>query len=49
MPNEEERTVNLTKVGNELTLTSLFTQYPDRDSSDAAIYTSGSVEWVFTK
>lgn len=49
MPNEEERTVNLTKVGNELTLTSLFTQYPDRDSSDAAVYTSGSVEWVFTK
>ncbi len=49
--NEEDVVLMLTKVGNEISYTQagLFSQYPDRDDSGGAIYTNGSVEWVFRK
>ncbi|RYG31582.1 MAG: hypothetical protein EOO01_35230 [Chitinophagaceae bacterium] len=49
LPNEDEVAVQLTKVGNKLTRYVLFGQYPDRNTSDAAVYTTGSIEYVFVK
>lgn len=49
LPNNDEVDIQITKTGNTLTVFQLFTLYPDRDAEDAAVYTPGSVEWVFVK
>lgn len=47
--NEQERTIQLSKSGNELTFDDPFAQYPTRNSEGGAEYTIGSVEYVFRK
>ncbi|RZM01324.1 MAG: hypothetical protein EOO88_57975 [Pedobacter sp.] len=47
--NEDENVIMLTKQGDKLRFTELFGQYPDRNSDDGAIYSTGTVEYVFDK
>ncbi len=49
--NGDDVTLLLTKDGNEISFTQggLFSVYPDRDDNGGAIYTAGSVEYVFRK
>lgn len=47
--NDEEVTMTLTKQGNTLTETQIFSEYPDRNDADGAILTNGDVELVYTK
>jgi|SRR5690606_22952730 len=49
--NQNDVVLVLIKEGNELSYTvgGLFAQYPDRDDNGGAIYTNGSVEYVFRK
>lgn len=47
--NDDEITITLTKNGDELTYTDLIGQYPDRNNEGGAIYSTGTVEYVFRK
>lgn len=49
--NEETQTVTLTKIGNELIWEddTIFSEYPDRNEEGGAIYTPGSIQYVFEK
>ncbi|RZJ70041.1 hypothetical protein [Flavobacterium sp.] len=47
--NNDNVNLILTKQGDKLTYTQLFGQYPDRNAQGGAIYTNGSVEYVFDK
>lgn len=47
--NGDETTINLVKEGNTITYMNLFGSYPDRNEEGGAIYTFGSVEYVFRR
>lgn len=47
--NDDEVTLQLTKTGDEISYTDLLGQYPDRNNEGGAIYTIGTVEYVFRK
>ncbi|HEX8268424.1 MAG TPA: hypothetical protein VF581_00915 [Flavobacterium sp.] len=49
--NGQDVVLTLQKEGNELSYstTGLFSQYPDRNDAGGAVYTTGSVEYVFRK
>lgn len=49
--NEETKTVRLTKIGNELIWDEddIFSTYPDRNEEGGAIYTLGSIQYVYRK
>jgi len=47
--NGDETTINLVKEGTTLTYVALFGSYPDRNEEGGAIYTFGTVEYVFRK
>lgn len=49
--NGDDQVVILSKDGKKLTLTddTILSRYPDRNNDGGAIYTSGSIEYVFEK
>ncbi|NUY80779.1 hypothetical protein HUK80_07740 [Flavobacterium sp. MAH-1] len=47
--NDDEIMVQLTKQGDKLRYTDVFGQYPNRNGEGGAIYSTGSVEYVFDK
>lgn len=47
--NEDDVNVILTKSGDEISYTQPFGEYPDRNNDGGAVYSTGSVEYVYRK
>ncbi len=48
-PNGDSETLVLNKEGNELSTSSILTQYPNGNQNDGYFYSTGTVEWVFRR